>query len=106
MADIVAVQNEGMPAIGEEPLLQRIGDGRFAGARQACEPEHRRALAFLFGEGIPADVERLPMDVGRAPQGKVDQTEGDSVVRLAVDQDEAAGFAVILVGIKRERLVQ
>ena len=40
------------------------------------------------------DVERLPVDVGGAPQREADHARADGLVGEPVDQDEAAGVAV------------
>ena len=52
------------------------------------------------------DLDRLPVDVLRAAQREVQQPRADRVVGQPVDQDEAAGVAVLRVGIERDRLVE
>ena len=103
VADIVAVEQHGVVAGGVQPLLDDIGDGRFARTRQAGEPENgglllleRRALGL-------ADQQRLPMDVGAAAQPERDHAGADGVVGKAVDDDERAGLAVLLIGIEGDR---
>ena len=46
------------------------------------------------------------MDVLRAAQRKVQQARADRCVGHAVDQDEAAGVAVLVVRVERDRLVE
>ncbi len=44
VADVVAVEQDGVDAAGMKLRLDEIGDGRFARARKAGEPEHGRGL--------------------------------------------------------------
>ena len=48
-------------------------------------------------------VERLPMHVGGAAQGEIDEPHADRVVGEAVDDDEAAKLAVLVIGRKGDR---
>src|SRR6516225_2929388 len=48
--------------------------------------------------------ERLPMDVSRAAQAVADHAGGDGRVGEAVDQDEGAGLAIVLVNVESDRL--
>ena len=50
-----------------------------------------------------ADEERLPVDVGAAPQPEGDHAGADGMIGEAVDDDEGAGPAVLVVGIERDR---
>ena len=86
-------------------LLDEVGDRRLAGAREPREPEDAGLLALLARARLLVDVRRLPVDVLRPPQGEVQQAGADRVVRQAVDQDEAAGVAVLLVGVEGDRAV-
>ena len=52
------------------------------------------------------DVERLPVDVLRAAQREVEQAGADGGVGQPVDQDEAAGVAVLRVGVEGDRPVE
>ena len=90
VADIVAVEQIGDVALGMELLLDEIGDGRFAGARQSGEPQHGRLLAGQCGACRLVHVDRLPVDVGGAAQGEIDEPHADRVVGEAVDDDEAS----------------
>jgi hypothetical protein len=47
VADIVAIEQEGVRFRRVQLLLDQVGDGRFARARKAGEPQHRRLLALL-----------------------------------------------------------
>ena len=89
-----------------EPLLDQIGDGRFAGAGQTREPQDARLLVLAGGMGLLVDFDRLPVNVLGAPQREMDQAGADGAVGHAVDQDEAAGIAVLGVGVERDRLVE
>ena len=87
-------------------LFDQIGDGGFARTRQAGEPQHHRLLALHGGAGLLVHVQRLPMDIGGAHQREIDHAGADRGVGEAVDQDEAAGVAIVAIGIEGERLGQ
>ncbi len=103
MANIVAVQQERMLALGVQQLLQRVGDRGLAGAGIAGEPDDGRRLVLDRRARLFIDVGRLPMDVGRATQGVIDHAGPDGGVGEAVDEDEIAGDAIGLVGVERDR---
>ena len=67
---------------------------------------HSTAGFWPFGLGarILVHVERLPMDVGRAPQTEIDHAGADRRIGEAVDQDEAARVAVLVIGIEGDGL--
>ncbi len=46
VADVVAVEQVGVAAVGVQPLLHQVGDGRLARAREAGEPDHAAVLAL------------------------------------------------------------
>ncbi len=52
------------------------------------------------------DLDRLPVDILRAPQREMQHARADGAVGDLVDQDEAAKVAVGLVGLERDRPVQ
>ena len=52
VADVVAVEQVGVLAEREQPLLHQVGDGRLARARQAREPQHAGPLALLRRAGL------------------------------------------------------
>ena len=85
-----------------QPLLDDIGDRRFAGAGQAGEPDDRRLLLVQRGTFGLADQERLPMDVGAAAQTESNHAGANSMIGKSVDDDERAGFPVLLVGIESD----
>ena len=94
VTDIVAIEQKGMPSARREPLLDEVGDGRLARARQAGEPQHRRPLALER-----ACVSRLTSRCWRwtlsdAPKREVEHAAGDRRVAELVDQDEPAEHAV------------
>lgn len=74
--------------------------------RRAREPEDGRPLVLDGGMVLAADVGRLPMHVGRAPQRKADHAGGNGAVAQLVDQDEPAEIAVFGVRLERDRPVR
>src|SRR2546422_5123243 len=48
------------------------------------------------------DLDRLPMDVLRASKREMQRARADGVVRWPVDDDEAAGVAVLFVWVERD----
>ena len=50
-----------------------------------------------------ADQERLPVDIGAAPQPEGDHAGADRMIGEAVDDDERAGAAILVVGIEGDR---
>ena len=106
MADIVAVQQIGVLAFGGQALFHQIGDGGFARARQAGEPQHHRLLALHRGAGLLVHVQRLPMDIGGAAQAEIDHAGAHRGIGETVDQDKAAGVAIVAIGVEGQRLGQ
>src|SRR5690606_3705509 len=104
--DVVAIEQEGVAAVGEQPLVDEVGDGRLAGPGQAGEPQHQRLLALQGGAFGAADVERLPLDVGGPAQGEADQAGAGRLIGLAVDQDQAAEVAAVGVGLEGQGRVE
>jgi MFS family permease len=99
VADIVAVEDVGVAAHRVQLLLDEVGDGRLARARQAGEPEHRGFWPFSAARAL-VDVERLPVDVGARRSAKSIMPAPTVLVGEAVDQDEGAGRAVVRIGSK------
>ena len=106
VADIVAVEQVGVPALEMQPLLDQVGDRRLAGAGETGEPENARPLALEVGARVLVHVERLPMDVGCPAQAVADHAGGDRRIGEAVDQDERAGRAVVVIDVEGDRLRQ
>ena len=104
MAHVVAVEQVGVPAAGVQAGFQQVGDGRLAGAGQTGEPQQHGLLAHLFGARLLAHIHVLHMNILRTAQGILDQARANGGVRQTVDEDEAAGFTVVLVGIEGDRL--
>src|SRR3546814_1001711 len=69
-----------------------------------CSSDLQLALAARTRRLV--DVQRLPVQVGRAPQCEIDGAAGDGGVGLAVDQDEAAQLAVVRIALEGDRPVQ
>ena len=103
VAHVVAIEQHGVMAGGEQALLDDVGDGRFAGAREAGEPDDGGPLLLERSALRFADEERLPMDVSRAAQAEGDHAGANGAVRIAVDDDERAGLAVLRIGIEGDR---
>ncbi len=91
---------------GVQLLLDQVGNGRLAGARQPGQPQHGRPLPLLRRPRALVDVDRLPVDVPGCAQREPEHPGGDGAEREAVDEDEATGVPVLRVGVKRDRLVQ
>ena len=106
VADVVAVEQVGVAAQRVQLLLDQVGDRRLAGAREAREPEHAGRWPLSRGVRRLVDVERLPVDVLRAAQREVEHPGADRLVGEPVDQDEAAGVAVLVVGVEGDRPVE
>ena len=73
VAYIVAVEQIGVATKRGELLFENVGDGGFARSRQSCEPEHCGLLPLGCGARLFRHVHRLPVDIGRTAQRKVDQ---------------------------------
>src|SRR3954453_11822214 len=94
MTNIIAIEQERMPASRRQLLLHQVGDGRLARAGQAGEPQHSRTLALELGVGFAADVEVLAVDVEGPPKREMQHPARDGRIRQLVDQDEAAERSV------------
>ncbi len=100
MADIVPVERIGVtPRLGQL-ALHEVGDGGLARARQAREPQHSRFLALHVGAARLVHIHGVSVDVAGPAQGELDHAGAHRLVGEAVDQDEGAGLALILVRIK------
>ena len=106
MADVVAVQQVGVVAAGEQALLDQVGDGGLARAGQAGEPQAARRLALDRGARRAVHVERLPLHVGGASQGEVQRTAGHGGKGLPVHQDEGAERRIVGIRLEGNRLVE
>jgi len=103
VADVVAVEQHGVVACRVQPLLHQIGDRRFAGARKPRQPENRRLLMLERRPlGLP-DQERLPRQIGAAPQPESHHTGANGTVGEAIDHDERSGLPVLIVRVERDR---
>ena len=114
MSDVIAVEHERALAERMKLLFQIIGDGRFAGARQAGEPEQRRLLRIESCARCFGDFEGLEIGVRSAAQAETDHARRDCRVAVAVDQmappvhyppDEFESIRLYRCLIVRERLV-
>ena len=100
VAEVVAVEQVGVPPDGVQLALDDVGDGRLARAGEPGEPHHRGALPLERGMCLAVDLDRLPVHVVRPPQGEVQQPGADRVVGQPVDDDEAAHVPVLRVGVE------
>ena len=64
MAHVIAVQQVGVLALLGERHFQGVGQGGFAGAGQAGEPDALRHLVLLLGAVVLGDVGLVPDDFG------------------------------------------
>ena len=83
--------------------LDQIGDGRFARARKASEPEDRRLLVLQLRMRLARHRQALAMDIGRAPEPVGDHAGAGGLVGQPVDQDERAGVAIVEIWIVGDR---
>ena len=65
VAHVVAVEIEGLAAQLEETPFERLGDRRFAGAREASEPQHGGLVAVALLALGAVDGGAFPDHVGR-----------------------------------------
>src|SRR5438105_15913959 len=80
-----------------------IGNGGLARSGKAGEPEYGGPMLHQPAPCSLADRYLLMMDVGRPPQGKIDDTGSDGLIRIAVEQNERAGSPILIVGVERDR---
>ena len=102
VAEIVAIQRIGMAPFSMQGLFDQLGNGGFARARQAGEPQHQWLLMIESSARMLVNQELLGMDIGGAPQGEVHHTSARGAVGKAVNQDERPGRAIFNIGIKRD----
>ena len=105
VADVVAVEHQRVDAARVQLRLDEIGDGRFAGAGEAGEPQDRRALMLERGARsrlVTLRSCRWTLVARRRPW--VDHARRRRLVGGAVDQDEGAGLAIVGIGIEGDRL--
>ena len=101
MANIIAVKDVGVLAVGVQTLFQQVGDRRLARTRKSREPQAAGLLMLHFGAGGFGDFQRLPMDVHRAAQRKTNDAGADGLVGQLVDDDKRAQPLVLAIGRKR-----
>src|SRR4051812_16219625 len=106
MTNIVAIEEISVPAHGVQSLLNKVGDRRFARSREAREPENAGSLALDRRARRAIDRKVLGMDVVRAAQREVQHARADGLIGEAIDDDKAAGVAVMRIRIERDRLVE
>ena len=106
VAHVVAVQQVGVAAERGQAPFDAVGDRRLARARQAGEPQDGRTMSLDRRARRLVDGEVLPGEVGGTSQRKADHAGADRGVGQPVDQDEAAGLAVVVVGVEGQGAVE
>ena len=87
-------------------LLDQIGDGRLARARQAGEPQHRRLLVLQRGVRVAGDVERLPVDVLRRGAARSAACPAATVALVSLSiRMKPPSVAAVGIGLEHDRLV-
>ena len=98
----------GEPPLREQPPLQRARQGRFAGARQAGQPDHRAVVAVARRAlvGAQRGFHRHDIDRDGALSG-IDRQHQPAAGDAAIDLDhQPSGARIVGVGIGRDRLRQ
>ena len=95
-----------MPTQRVEFAFDHVRDRRLPRAGQAGKPDDARLVALERRMGALIDLDRLPMDVLRPAQRKVQQPRADGVVGQPIDNDEAARVPVFGVRVEGDRLVE
>ena len=106
VTNIVAVKQNGVPPELVQHLLEQIGDGGFAGARQSGEPEDTGFLPDQCRARRFVDFERLPVNIGGTSQSKRDHSAPDGCVIEAIDQNEPAHLSVFRIRIEWRRPIK
>ena len=65
VADVVAVEHARVHALGEQPLLDQVGDRRLARAGESGQPQHARMVPVERGVGALVDLEAMGVQVRR-----------------------------------------
>ena len=97
MPDVIAIQGHGVVAQGKELFLDDVGDGGFAGAGQAGEPQDGRFLMFQIGAGLFVDIQVMPVHVVAAGADIGGHASPDGALCQTVDQNKTAEVAAISV---------
>ncbi len=109
VAQVLPVQHVDRAAHIEQLALHGVGQGALAGAGEAAEQYGRRLLAEAAGTllarhmGIRTVMSAAAM--GRRRSGD-DHAGANGAVGQAIDDDEGAGGAVLLIAIERDGRVQ
>ena len=85
MADIVAVEDVAVLALGGQALFEQVGDRRLARTGQAGEPDDLGVLALLARPDLAIDVERLVGRFCAPPQPEIDDAGAERGVGQPVD---------------------
>src|SRR3984957_5329097 len=104
----IAVQQHRRPTIAEQPALQRARQGRFAGAGQAGQPNHRATMAIARRAFVVAQrgFHRNDIDGYGALPG-VDGEHQPATGNAAIDLDHRPSRArIVAIGLGGERLRQ
>jgi hypothetical protein len=63
VADVVAIEDRGVRALGEQPLLHQIGDRRLTRTGQSGQPDDAWMVPVLGDVGALVDAEAMGMQV-------------------------------------------
>ncbi len=88
MAEIITIKQVGVPVLCGQFLFDHIGDGGFAGRRQAGEPDDGRFLVLHPGAQLAADFKGLPGQVLTTVQAKINHACRHHFIADTIDQDK------------------
>src|SRR5205823_13586134 len=106
VTNVVTVEHIGVAAERVEALLDLVGNRGLAGAGESGEPKDARLLPLRLRTRRLVDVERLPADVVRPAQRKLQEAGADRRIGQPVDEDEAAEIAAHPVRLEDHRTAQ
>src|SRR5699024_6010075 len=98
---VVTIQHVGRTSGCDEAAFEFGGDTGFTGGRQPGQPHRHTGVGTLFA----GDTGVLPVNFRGRRTGTGDHSRGNGVVGRLVDEYEAAGFAVAMVGVEHQRLL-
>ena len=78
----------------------------FPRAGKAGKPQYTGRLALEVAACVFADIDMLQMNILRTTQREMQHARADRLVTHAIDENESAGLAIILIGVERNRAVE
>ncbi len=106
MTHVIAIERVRVSTERMQAFFDQVRDRRLTRARQAGEPQDASPLSLQRRARMFVHIERLPMNVLGTTQSEAEQARADRVIGDLVDQDEAAGLAIVRVGIERDRAIE